>query len=153
MTVSGARAMRDSVPRGEGERRDAARRRKKWLIVAALALVGFVPGLYVGWQHGAAAVESREVVWSPTLAVVLAALYLAATLGGGLLLGRFTDELERQRNYKAVSVAGLALMTVYPTWFLLWKGGFVPEPVHWMLFLLFWLSLALATLWYRVRQG
>jgi hypothetical protein len=30
-------------------------------------------------------------------------------------------------------------------------GGFVAEPVHWMLFVLFWLSLALAALWYRFR--
>ena len=33
------------------------------------------------------------------------------------------DEVERQRGYKAVSFAGAVLMVVYPTWFLLWKGG------------------------------
>lgn len=153
MTVSGARAMRDSVPRGEGERRDAARRRKKWLIVAALAVAGAVPGFYVGVQYGQAAAESRPVVWSPTFALVFAALYLTAVIGGGLLLGRYVDEVERQRSYQAVSFAGLALMVVYPTWFLLWKGGFVPEPIHWVLFVVFWLSLALASLWYRLRQG
>lgn len=153
MTASGARAMRDSTPRGEGERRDAARRRKRWLIAVILAVIGIVPGFYVGWQHGQAAAESRPVVWSPTFAALLAGLYLVATIGGGILLGRLSDELDRQRGYQAVSVAGLALMTVYPTWFLLWKGGFVPEPVHWMLFVLFWLSLALASLYYRFRQG
>ncbi len=151
MTVSGGRAMRDGMPHGEGERRDAARRRKKWLIVAVLAVIGVVPGFYLGFQHGAAMAESRPVVWSPTLAAALAGLYLVATIGGGLLLGRFIDEVERQRSYQAVSFAGAALMLVYPTWFLLWKGGFVPEPVHWMLFVLFWLSLALASLWYRFR--
>ncbi|HEX8262946.1 MAG TPA: hypothetical protein VF547_08740 [Allosphingosinicella sp.] len=151
MTVMGRRARRAEAPLGEGERREAARRRKRWLIVGALALVGFVPGLYLGFEHGAAAAESRPLVWSPTLAAALAGLYLASLLGGGVLLNGVMDEVERQRGYKAVSFAGAALMVVYPTWFLLWKGGFVPEPVHWILFALFWLSLALASLWYRFR--
>lgn len=151
MTVSGGRPVRAEAPHGEGERREAARRRKRWWIVAALAAVGFVPGLYVGLQHGAAAAERQPLVWSPTLSALLAGLYLVAVAGGGILLNGVMDELERQRGYKAVSFAGAALMVVYPTWFLLWKGGFAAEPVHWMLFVLFWLSLALASLWYRFR--
>ncbi|HYW15734.1 MAG TPA: hypothetical protein VE891_06225 [Allosphingosinicella sp.] len=151
MTVTGARAMRDSAPRGEGERRDSERRRRKRLILAVLIVISFVPGLYVGHQLGAASAEGRPFVWSPALAAMLAGLYLLATLGGGLVLGGLVDELDRQRSYQAVSVAGFALMTVYPTWFFLWKGGFVPEPIHWVLFLLFWLSLVLASLWYRYR--
>ena len=151
MTASGARAMRTDAPRGEGERRESARRRKRWLIFAVLAVIGFVPGLYVGFQHGAAAAQSQPLVWSPTVAALLAGLYLVAVAGGGILMNSVMDEVERQRGYKAVSFAGAALMVVYPTWFLLWKGGFVPEPVHWMLFVLFWLSLALASLFYRFR--
>lgn len=149
MTVSEARAMRDSAPLGEGELRDAARRRKKWLIVAALAAIGIGPGFYIGFQHGAALAQNRAVVWPPAVAAALAILYLVAMIGGGLLLRRFTDEVERQQSYRAGSVAAAALMIVYPTWYLLWKGGFVVEPIHWVLFILFWLSLALATIWYR----
>lgn len=151
MTVSGARPVRVEAPHGEGERREAARRRKRWWIVAALCAIGFVPGLYVGMQHGAAAAESQPLVWSPTMAALLAGLHLVAVAGGGILMNSVMDEVERQRSYKAVSFAGAALMVVYPTWFLLWKGGFVAEPVHWMLFVLFWASLALASLWYRFR--
>ena len=151
MTAPGARAMRADAPHGEGERREAARRRKRWWIVAALFGIGFVPGLYVGFQHGAAAAESRPLVWSPTVAALLAGLYLVALAGGGFLMNSVMDEVERQRGYKAVSFAGVALMAVYPTWFLLWKGGFAPEPVHWMMFVMFWASLALASLFYRFR--
>lgn len=151
MTGSGVRGMRDSSPRGEGERRDAARRRKRWVIVAALAVIGFVPGLYLGYNDGAALAQSRSGIWSPTLAAVLAGLYLVAVIGGGLLLRGVTDEVERQNGYKAASFAGMALMLVYPIWFLLWKGGFVAEPIHWVLFVIFWFSLALASLWYRFR--
>ena len=151
MTVSGARAMHDDAPLGEGERRDSARRRKRWLIIAAIAVLGGVPAYYAGYQDGAALAQNRPLTWSPTLAAVLAGLYLVVMIGGSLLLHTVTDELERQRGYKAASLAGLILMLVYPTWFLLWRGGFVPEPVHWMLFVLFWLSLALASLYYRFR--
>lgn len=151
MTVSGARATRDSAPRGEGERHEAARRRKRWLIVAALAVAGVVPGFYLGYQDGAALAESRTAIWSPTLVVALAGLYLVAVVGGGILLNKVADELDRQRGYKAVSFAGTVLMIVYPVWYLLWRGDLVLEPVHWMLFLIFWLSLALASLFYRFR--
>ena len=151
MTASRGRGVRSDLPLGEGERREAARRRKRWLIVAALALVGVVPGFYMGYQDGAAMAQSRPLAWSPAVAAALAVLYLVAVGGGGFLLNKVMDEVERQRGYKAVSFAGTALMVVYPTWFLLWRGGFVPEPVHWMMFVLFWLSLALASFFYRFR--
>ena len=151
MTVSGGRAMRDSAPRGEGERHEAERRRRRWMIVSALAVAGFIPGLYLGYNDGAALAESRSPVWPPALSLGLACLYLVAVIGGGLVLSKVTDEVERLNGYKAASFAGMALMVVYPVWFLLWRGGFVAEPVHWMLFLLFWLSLALASLYYRFR--
>jgi hypothetical protein len=143
--------MRDRTPRGEGERHESARRRKRWLIVGVLAVAGFVPGLYLGYNDGAAFAEGRSGVWSPTLCLGLIGLYLAAVIGGGILLSNVSDEVERQNSYKAASFAGMALMVVYPVWFLLWRGGFVSEPVHWMLFLLFWLSLALASVFYRFR--
>jgi Na+-driven multidrug efflux pump len=150
MTVSGARAMRDSA-RGEGERREAARQRRKWLIVSVLFALGLFTGFYMGYQDGAAAALGRPAAWSPTVAALLAAAYLAALLIGGILMNGVMDEEERQRAYRAVSFAGTVLIVVYPTWFLLWKGGFVTEPVHWVVFVLFWLSLALASLWYRFR--
>jgi hypothetical protein len=61
------------------------------------------------------------------------------------------DEVERQRSYKAGSLAGATLIVVYPVWFLLWKGGFVVEPIHWVLFVLFWLGLAFGMIWYKYR--
>jgi hypothetical protein len=151
MTVSGGRAVRADAPRGEGERFEAARRRKRWLIVAALAVAGVAPGFYLGYQDGAALAQSRPAIWPPNLVVALAGLYLVAVIGGGILLSKVADEVDRQRGYKAVSFAGAALMIVYPIWYLLWRGGLVPEPVHWMLFIFFWLSLALASLFYRFR--
>jgi hypothetical protein len=66
-------------------------------------------------------------------------------------MNRVMDEVDRQRGYKAASFAGTVLIVVYPAWYFLWRGGLVVEPIHWLLFGLFWLSLAFATLWYRFR--
>ena len=151
MMAKGARPMRAEAPRGEGERREASRRRRRGIVIGGLFVAGMITGAYMGYTDGAAMIENRASVWSPTVAASLAALYLAAILGGSLLLNGVMDEVERQRSYKAVSFAGAVLILVYPIWFLLWKGGFVVEPIHWVIFVLFWLSLALASLWYRFR--
>jgi hypothetical protein len=143
--------MGNEAARGEGERREAARQRRRWLVVGLLFACGMITGLYMGYTDGAAFASKRGAVWSPMVAAALAALYLAAILGGSLLMNGVMDEEEKARGYKSAAFAGSALIVVYPTWYLLWKGGFVGEPVHWVLFVLFWASLALASLWYKFR--
>ena len=49
------------------------------------------------------------------------------------------------------ALAGAGYMLAYPAWFLLWKGGVVAEPIHWVLFVGFWLLLAGGTIFYRFR--
>lgn len=150
MTVSGGRAMRDSAPLGEGERRERAARRVRYGIKGALFVTGLAVGVYVGKMLVGGDFDFAAP-WPPAAAVAIAAIYLVAIVAGSLLISRSLDELERSRTYRAAAAAGNVYLVVYPIWFALWKGGFVPEPVHWALFILFWLSLALATLWYRFR--
>ncbi|HEX8225833.1 MAG TPA: hypothetical protein VF605_18655 [Allosphingosinicella sp.] len=150
MTGMGVRAMHDSAPLGEGERRERGARRTRFGVKAGLFAVGLFTGIYVGGNFVGSGFDF-SAPWSPLAAAAIALVYLAAMGIGSLLLSRHIDELERDRGYKAAAAAGAAYVLVYPAWFALWKGGFVPEPVHWLLFLLFWLSLALATLWYRFR--
>lgn len=133
-----------------GEAREAARRRKRGLVIGALFVAGLFTGFYVGHQEAETFFDGGSF-WSPTVSLVLAGIYLVALIGGSLVLNGVMDEHERHRGYKTASLAGAVYLTVYPLWFLLWKGGFAPEPIHWLLFVLFWLSLALGTLWYRFR--
>jgi hypothetical protein len=144
--------MRDSAPRGEGERRESAQRRKRWLIVAGLLGTGIVAGYLTGHQSGGGTTAVLGPPnWPPAVAAALAAVYLLASVVGTFLMNAVLDEVDRQRGHKAMSFAGTALIIVYPTWFFLWRGGLAVEPIHWMLFAFFWLSMALATLWYRYR--
>ena len=149
MTARGT-AMRDEAGRGEGERREAAMRRGRAWIIGGLFVAGLVSGFYVGKTEALSA-KAGQSLWTPELAIVLTAVFLVAMLAGSLLLNRVMDELERQRAYKASAAAGAALLLVYPPWFFLWKGGLLPEPMHLALFGIFWIVLAGASLWYKVR--
>lgn len=151
MMALGARAMRRADGEaGDGERREAAMRRRRAWTIGALVAVGGVSGFYVGFNEARTFFDGGSF-WTPTVSLVLSGLFLLAIIGGTIFLQSTMDEVERDRGYKAAAAAGAAFLIVYPLWFLLWKGGFVPEPIHWVLFLLFWVTLALASIWYRFR--
>jgi hypothetical protein len=137
--------------RGEGERREAARRRWRYLVTGALFTVGLVIGLLI--EEDAPSRSGWEWGWTPTTAVVVACVFLAAAGIGTIVYNRITDELERQRNYRAASLAGAVLLTGYPLWYILWKGGLAPEPMHTVLFFVFMASMIAASAWYRFRLG
>jgi hypothetical protein len=139
-----------SEPLGAGESQERRRRtRKAWIIGSAFA-IGLVAGLLVGFQEGEDLFLHSDG-WPPALAVGIALSYLVVVIIGGIALGRQTDEVELQRQYKAVAVAALVYVLAYPIWFSLWMGGLVPEPMHAVLFIAFWASLAAAFLFYRFR--
>ena len=142
---------RDGV--SDGERLERARRGRKTLIFGAIAGAGLVTGFAVGAYEGRRGYEmfSGAQGWPPAMALAIVVSYLAAIVIGGVLLARQTDEFERMSQYKAVAVAAFSYIVAYPAWFVLWMGGFVREPMHGVLFLIFWASLALASLFYRFR--
>ena len=135
---------------GEGERAENARRRKRSLVIAVLFAAGLFSGFYVG-KTDPQSLFNAEASWNPAVSLLLAAVYLLAIVGGSIALHGHTDEVERQGQYKAVALAAAVYILLYPSWFMLWKGGHVPEPNHGIVFVVFWLSLACASLWYRFR--
>ena len=136
--------------RGTGEALERAARRKKMLIVGGLALAGFFPGFYLGYSENDELLRVGDK-WPPELALVLAAVYLVAVIGGALLLKRQTDEVALAQQYKATALAGSMLVIVYPLWYILWKGGFVTEPMHLVIYVLFLLTALGGMLYYRFR--
>jgi hypothetical protein len=126
------------------------RTRKRYAVIAVLFVAGLFTGFYVG-STDPQSLFNRETSWDPMVSLLLTGVYLVAIVGGSLVLTGATDEVQRQAQYKAVAVAGGTYMILYPAWFMLWKGGHVPEPHHGVVFLVFWLSLAGASFWYRFR--
>ena len=142
--------MSAQLHKGEGERLTQSRQRRRMMIFAGLFITGVVIGIYGG---RALAKDGFDIAapWTPAASLLFTGLYLAAIVIGSLLLSKNTDEIQRQSYYKMSSLAGSVYMIVYPCWFMLWKGGFVIEPSHWMLFILFWLSLVVGSVVYRLR--
>ena len=149
MTMSKAAPMRDGS-QGAGERAELMRRRKRYAVIAVLFAAGLGTGFYVG-QSDPQSLFNREASWDPMISLLFTGIFLVAIIGGSIALHGNTDEVQRQAQYKAIALAGAVYMLLYPSWFMLWKGGHVAEPQHGILFVTFWLSLAGASLWYRFR--
>jgi MFS family permease len=138
-----------SEPRGTGEQLERQRRGRKAVIIGGLIVVGFTIGFVTGFSQADNLFVAGS--WPQALSMGLAVAYLATVIGGGIALSRHSDEFELNAQYKAAAAAGAAYMLIYPPWFLLWMGDVAVEPMHGVLFLAFWLVLALASIFYRFR--
>ncbi len=132
---------------GAGEKIERARRGRKLLIFGIVAGIGLVAGFATGARDG----MLGHAAWPPALSLAIAASYLVAVVGGGIALAGHSDEVERLGQYRAAAIAGFVYMLAYPIWFALWMGALAPEPMHAMLFALFWLAWSLAFIFYRFR--
>jgi len=139
-----------SEPLSDFERLERGRRQRKFAIVGALALAGGVGGGIVGAQQSDRLFDLAHP-WPPLLCLALAALLLIAAAIGGLVLRRQADEVERLAKLKAAHAGASVYLVVYPIWFLLWKGGFLPEPMHVLLYAIVVVAILLASLFYRFR--
>ena len=135
---------------GEGEQLHHARSRRHVTVKGGLFAIGMASGAYLGFMLARSDLD-LSAPWPKAIAIGLAAVYLLALAVGSVLLNRTIDEVERARTYKAVTVAGSAYMIVYPVWFLLWKAELAVEPIHWLLFVSFWLLLIGSSIFYRFR--
>ena len=143
--TSKSRGARQNVSGEQIARRTA---RNRMIIFGMLFGVGLAAGIAAG-NH--AADNGFSGTWPPAISIGTAIVYVIAIIAGSVALSRVTDEVERAQSYKAVALAGAGYMLAYPVWFLLWKGGVVAEPIHWVLFVGFWLLLAGGTIFYRFR--
>lgn len=126
----------------DGERREAARSRR-WM---ALMTGMFIFGGLVGFGYGLVEDESTGAI--PVWAALGACIsFLAATVLSVVYLRRDSDELEVLNNLWALAGAGSMLIVGYPCWYVLWRGGLVPEPSHEIVFGLAYLTLVLIYLW------
>ena len=133
-----------------GERNLRHKRKRWWTIMAVLALAGFVPGFLLGYSEGEGLVDP-QAAWPTWIVILLVGTFLVAVPIGSWLLYRQMDELERDNNRKAAAIGAGILVIVYPVWLVLWMGALVPEPIHWVLFLIFYLPFLGSWLFYRLR--
>jgi len=135
---------------GTGEALERAARRKRIFTIGALAVMSFIPGFYLGYTENDELLLAGDK-WPPMFALGLAGFYLGAVIAGAVLMHRQTDEVALANQYKATALAGSIFVIVYPLWYILWKGGFVIEPMHLVIYGLFLLTALGGLLYYRFR--
>jgi ABC-type sulfate transport system permease component len=137
--------------KGSGEALEREARRRRYIVLGSLFVLGVGLGAFIGDRHEEMPLMSGAADWPPALALTAAGLYLGAMIISSMLLGRWTDEVQRQAQYKATAIAAAVYFLGYPVWFLLWKGGLVREPMHELIFAASWVALALSSIYYRFR--
>jgi hypothetical protein len=125
-------------------------RKRFYQIISVCFAFGGAAGVYIG-MYGVEELIAAGIPWSRALVISLSGAYLIALLGGSYLLEREIDETEKQIARKAGEFANATFITLYPVWFLLWKGGLVPEPMHVYIFIAFLVSMTLSSLFHRFR--
>ena len=126
------------------------KKRRWWAIILMLGVAGFVPGFLLGFHQGDSLIDP-QAVWPTWIVLLLAATFLIAVPIGSWLLHRQMDELERDNHRKAAVIGAGVLVIVYPVWLLLWMGALAPEPIHWVMFLTFYVPFIASWLFYRLR--
>ena len=84
--------------RGDGERREAAIRHRRYLVIGALFAAGLVTGLYAGFREGSALFEGGDGAWPPAVALAMIGLFLVAMIGGTIVMQGVMDEHEREHQ-------------------------------------------------------
>lgn len=137
---------------GEGERLEAARRKRFWRILGWLAFAGFIGGLIFG---GTFAILGNGTIAATVIppTVIVGAVVIAIT---GFVYGtwRFfasVDELELQDNLWGSLIGFYAYSTVFPFWWLLWKAGVTVEPHDWAIFVISLISATAVYFWRKWR--
>ncbi|MFN3818033.1 hypothetical protein [Blastomonas sp.] len=140
-----------TMAEGDWQVRARQRRRKLYAVIGVLFGMGLVSGFLIGFfeddQSGFMAGGSIP----PAVAIFAAVMLGIAITYGGLRFHRSSDELERRNMVFAAAMAGNVALAGYPLWFILWKGGLVPEPDALVLFGAAYAANLIAYFWYKFR--
>ena len=119
---------------GEGERLHAARRRRFWLLIGALGLIGFLGGIVSGFVM---AHEEAGPGGSPTALSLAAAAVVLVALLAAIGSWRFfvsVDEVEVADNLWGSLIGFYAYALLLPSWWALHQLERAPEPDHWAIY-------------------
>ena len=132
---------------GTGARAEHARSRLFWSVLGGCVLAGAI----VGAVTVAATGDRVGGEMAAGGAIAAALIYAASILGGSWYFFRIIDEVELRDNLIAGTIATYFYGTVYPVWYLLWKGGLTVEPIHEAIFFGTVIAMTIAYLWKKLR--
>lgn len=120
-------SMSEGRPNSEGVAAGRARKRRLWLLYAALTLLLVaVDAVFWSMMHHTAPGQPRL---SPTAGIVGATLSVLLLNSGVLLHFHYADELDGRHNLIAFSVGFLFNLSAWIAWLFLSTAGLAPKPV------------------------
>jgi hypothetical protein len=137
--------------RGIGEAAERARLKRLALILGLCGVIGFAPGFFIGYTD-ANSLFDESTDWPAWLSIGLPVLLIGTAVIGGRLAQRSYDEHQKMTLYKSISFAAATYFLSYPAWYFLWKGNFLPEPMHGALFGIFYAGFILGFIYYRLKS-
>lgn len=132
---------------GEGERLHAARRRRFWLLLGGLALIGAAGGFVkemITAQAGGATLSPGMAIFAAAAVIIVAVL----AAGGSWHFFRNVDEVEVADNLWGSLIGFYAYVILLPVWWALSKLGFTPAPDQWVIYITS-MAVAVAAYFYR----
>jgi hypothetical protein len=137
---------------GLGELADRRRNRRKLLTFGAIFAAGLPIGFFSALLEKGGEDGFMAGTLPPWFAVLAAAVFLLATVGGGLAWRTRMDELDRRDHLQTNSAAGATAVIGFPVWFLLWKGGLAAAPDAAWLFGAAMIAGAVTYLYLKLQQ-
>jgi len=120
---------------GEGEQLHARRRRKFWIILGSLALLGAIAGFFSGFTVGLADAKGAEVsAGMRALGAAGILLLAAATAFGSWKFFTSVDEVEVADNLWASLIGFYAYAILFPAWWLLARIRLIGSPDEWVIY-------------------
>lgn len=116
--------------RSEGERLHDQRRRRFWLLIGGLALIGFVGGLVGGFIKSQSSIDPGSMwlgIGGVSIAIVLA-------IYGSWKFFVSVDEVELADNLWGSLIGFYAYAILLPAWWALDKLNAAPPPDHWTIY-------------------
>jgi FtsH-binding integral membrane protein len=125
--MTGSQTMTEE--RLSGEARDRANNRRRLWLFSGLALAGGIVGFTFAMFEAKNDVALGGTI-PPAVAIALAVVTFVAMVWGTVAYKRRIDEVVLRDNIYAGAWGAFTIFVGYPVWFLLWKGGLLPEPSH-----------------------
>ena len=138
------------MERGEGERLYAQRRKRFWMLLGTLALLGAAGGFVAGFVAGFA--DARNMTVEPLYGTVGAAGVILMVILVAYFSWRFfvsVDEVEVADNLWGSLIGFYAYALLFPAWWALDRLEKAPEPDHWVIY---GASMIVATAAYGYRK-
>jgi hypothetical protein len=120
---------------GEGERLYAQRRRRFWMLLASLALLGAISGFVAGFVAGLG--DARGMTEVPLYGTIGGAGVILMAILVAYFSWRFfdsVDEVEVADNLWGSLIGFYTYAILFPAWCALNHLGKAPEPNHWIIY-------------------